>query len=415
MHASSLENMRRCIDWYLDAEAINVVDLGGMNVNGSYRDLFPAGTRRYVSLDVQAGPGVDLVLQDVHKLPFDAGSCDLVISGQMLEHCGQFWRVFQEIERILRPGGKAFIIAPSAGPVHRYPVDCYRFYPDSFQAIADWSQLRLVHSWTDERGPWCDVVGVFQKGGTLGRVVQPQPCKIAFNDQVVPHPDGASEQRKGSRPYIEVLRDLHEIVQPRLYVEIGVRKGSSLGLCRGRAVGIDPDPHPDLQLATLETQLFRCTSDDFFFFHGKDALAEPAQLAFIDGMHLAEFVLRDFMNIERCMSADGVIVIDDVLPNHPLQAQRERCSMVWTGDVWRFAERLAELRPKLRLTWLDTDPSGMLVISRLNPADRSLWSTYNKIARRLDEERDSALPAHLIDRSRTLQPTTQNIRAAAGR
>lgn len=414
MHASSLENMRRCIDWYLGAETVDVVDLGSMNVNGSYRDLFPSSAR-YIGVDLEAGLGVDLVLEDVNQLPFDEASCDLVISGQLLEHCGQFWRVFQEIERILRPGGKAFIIAPSAGPLHRYPVDCYRFYPDSFQAIAEWSKLRLVHSWSDERGPWCDMVGVFQKGGFLEHVDHPQSRKIAVNDRAAPHPDAAAERRQGSRSYLEVQRDLHELMQPRLYLEIGVRMGSSLRLCRGRAVGIDPDPHPDLQLATPETQLFRCTSDDFFFFHGKNALAEPVQLAFIDGMHLAEFVLRDFMNVERCLSADGVIVINDVLPNHPIQARRERCSRVWTGDVWRFAEQLAELRPALRLTWLDTDPSGLLVISGLNPADRTLWEDYNQIARRFEEERDSALPAHLIDRSRALQPTMQTVRAAAGR
>ena len=414
MHASSVENMRRCVDWYLATQAIDVVELGSMNVNGSYRELFPAGTR-YIGVDLEPGPGVDLVLESVYQLPFDAASCDLVIVGQMLEHCGQFWRVFLEIERILRSGGKAFVIAPSAGPMRRYPVDCYRFLPDSFHAIADWTQLSLVHAWSDERGPWCDTVGVFHKGEMLARVHHPQPCKIAFNDQVAPHPEAAAEQRQGSRPYLEVLRDLHAMIQPRLYLEIGVRRGSSLGLCQGRAVGIDPDPHPDLQLPNPESQLFRCTSDDFFFFYGKSVLAEPAQLAFIDGMHLAEFVLRDFMNVERCMSADGVIVIDDVLPNHPIQAQRERRSRVWTGDVWRFAERLAELRPSLRLTWLDTDPSGLLVISGLNPADRSLWVNYNQIAHQFDENREAALPAHLIDRSRALQPITQTIRAAAGR
>jgi hypothetical protein len=132
-------------------------------------------------------------------------------------------------------------------------------------------------------------------------------------------------------------------------------------------------------------------------------------------MHHAEFVLRDFMNVERNMSPDGIIVIDDVLPNHPVQAQRQRVSRVWTGDVWRFTEWLAELRPGLSLTWLDTDPSGLLVISGLNPTDRTLWAGYNGIARKLDEGRLLTPPAHLIERSRALQPTVQNIKAAAGR
>lgn len=73
MHASSLENMRRCIDWYLGTDTIDVIDLGAMNVNGSYRDLFPAGTR-YVGVDLEAGPGVDVVLEDAFKLPLKAAS-----------------------------------------------------------------------------------------------------------------------------------------------------------------------------------------------------------------------------------------------------------------------------------------------------------------------------------------------------
>ena len=32
--------------------------------------------------------------------------------------------------RVLVPGGLACIIAPGAQGVHRFPVDCWRFYPD---------------------------------------------------------------------------------------------------------------------------------------------------------------------------------------------------------------------------------------------------------------------------------------------
>ena len=39
--------------------------------------------------------------------------------------------------------------------------------------------------------------------------------------------------------------------------------------------------------------------------------------AFIDGMHLSEFALRDFMNIEEHMDRAGVVVLDDVLPRNP--------------------------------------------------------------------------------------------------
>lgn len=212
--------MRRCVDWYGASDG-KIVDLGAMNVNGSYGELFPGGD--YVGVDLEPGPGVDVVLSDVYHLPFEDSSVDLILSGQMLEHCGQFWRVFSEIRRVLRPEGRAYLIAPSSGPVHRYPVDCYRFYPDSYAALAEWSGLRLVHSWTDERGPWCDITGVFQKGGDLQRLTEPRPMAVPANSHQLPHQDPAVERRAGARPYLDVLRDLHDLVRPKLYLEIGVR------------------------------------------------------------------------------------------------------------------------------------------------------------------------------------------------
>lgn len=404
--------MRRCVDWYGASDG-KIVDLGAMNVNGSYRELFPGGD--YVGVDLEQGPGVDVVLSDVYHLPFEDASVDLILSGQMLEHCGQFWRVFNEIHRVLGPGGRAYLIAPSSGPVHRYPVDCYRFYPDSYAALAEWSGLRLVHSWTDERGPWRDIIGVFQKGGDLQPLTEPRPMAVAANRRHLPHEDPSVERRSGARHYLDVLRDLQDLIRPELYLEIGVRRGSSLALANGDAVAIDPDPHPDLAMSNPAARLFRCTSDDFFFFHADEAIGRPVELAFIDGMHLAEFVYRDFMNVERIMDPQGVIVIDDVLPNHPLQARRDRLSQVWTGDVWRFAELIARKRPDLRLTLLDTDPSGLLLISGLNPKNRSLWADYNPVTRQLADEAEAVVPQHLITRRDAVAPTVDELRKAARR
>ena len=54
----------------------------------------------------------------------------------MLEHCEFFWRAFEEVIRVVKDDGFVFLIAPSAGPEHRYPVDCYRFYADAYHALA---------------------------------------------------------------------------------------------------------------------------------------------------------------------------------------------------------------------------------------------------------------------------------------
>ena len=50
------------------------------------------------------------------------------------------------MSRVLKPGGLLCLVAPSSGAVHRYPVDCWRFYPDSAQAITQYAGLELIEA-----------------------------------------------------------------------------------------------------------------------------------------------------------------------------------------------------------------------------------------------------------------------------
>ena len=75
MHASSLENMQRCYDFYLaaprpaDGGRLTVVEIGAGEFNGSYREIFPGDRFSYVGCDRADGPGVDIVLDDPYRLP----------------------------------------------------------------------------------------------------------------------------------------------------------------------------------------------------------------------------------------------------------------------------------------------------------------------------------------------------------
>ncbi len=169
MHPTSLENMGRCIERYVmplreRKSTIRVLDLGAADVNGSYRELFAnvAGVS-FMGADLTAGSGVDLVLADPYRIPMPDGFVDVVVSGQMLEHCEFFWLSFAEMVRVLSDDGVLVVIAPSGGPEHRFPVDCYRFYPDAFRALAKLAGCHVLDLWRDERGPWYDLVGVFSK------------------------------------------------------------------------------------------------------------------------------------------------------------------------------------------------------------------------------------------------------------
>lgn len=384
MHASSLENMHECYQRHIvgspleTAERVVVLDVGGADVNGSYRDVFAGPRFTYIGADLTAGAGVDIVIEDPNRLPFDDASVDIVVSGQMLEHCAFFWLMFAEMIRVLRPSGYLFLIAPSAGPEHRYPIDCYRFYPDAYRALARYANCDLVEVWLDERGPWRDLVGVFRRR-QLPRKVPGPAAPPAFDPRKdVGRPE--EEATAGDTPYLEVLASLHEALQPDSYLEIGIRHGGSLSLARCPAIGVDPAPA--LAAPAAEgTRVFPMTSDAFFATAAATAVPRPPDLVFIDGMHLFEYALRDFMNVERRSSPTTLVVIDDIMPNHPAQAARDRRTRAWTGDVWKLHACLRHHRPNLVLLPIDASPTGLLLVAGLDPKDRTLWDGYNPIVR----------------------------------
>lgn len=417
MHPSSLENMRWCYRRYAagriqasDVE-LTVLDVGGANHNGSYADIFNGPKVRYLGMDLAAGPGVDVVMEDPYRFPMPDASVDFVISGQMLEHCEFFWLAFSEMVRVLKPDGFLFLIAPSAGPIHRYPVDCYRYYPDAYRALAKFANCHLVDLRHDERGPWNDLVGIFSRTPQPKALPHPATQPAAAPTQVQ---SGAPEREimRGTRPYLEVLQDLHAGLRPRAYLEIGVRNGRSLRLASCPALGIDPEPDVQVDLPST-TEVVRMASDDFFEMQGERLKALRPDFVFIDGMHLFEFALRDFMHVERSVGPETVVVIDDVFPNHPAQALRERSTRVWTGDVWRLYTTLQKARPDLVLCALDTAPTGLLVIAGLNGTQRTLWNQYNPLVREVQSSSEGPGPG-ILERHEAIAPTGDSMRGLLG-
>lgn len=178
-----------------------------------------------------------------------------------------------------------------------------------------------------------------------------------------------------------VLREIHRAYRPRSYLEIGINTGRSLALSRTRTIAVDPafkiksEIHCDLQVV-------KATSDDFFARHeGLNHFPDRrVDLAFVDGLHLFEFALRDFMNVERHAHWASVIVVDDVLPRNVAEASRDRGTMAaWAGDVFKLTEVLARYRPDLLLLPLDTHPTGLLLVLSADPKNSVLEEKYEEI------------------------------------
>jgi predicted SAM-dependent methyltransferase len=143
-----------------------VVEFGSYDVNGSMRPIFQGC--EYIGIDLTEGKGVDVVCSG-EQTPFPDASVDAVLSSSNFEHDECFWMTFLEMCRILKPGrGMLYINAPSAGPYHGYPGDCWRFYKDSWTALAKWAkrygyEVEIVETYVDMRGGWQDNVCVFMR------------------------------------------------------------------------------------------------------------------------------------------------------------------------------------------------------------------------------------------------------------
>lgn len=417
MHASSLENMNRCIATYLlpnissNISKIKVIDIGGADVDGSYADFFQSSQFEYQGVDLEPSAGVSVVLDDPYKLPFETESVDLVISGQMLEHCEFFWLTFAEMNRVLKKEGMIFLIAPSGGPINKSQIDCYRFFPDAFRALSKYAKCHTIDLWHDNRGPWNDLVGVFSKTPYPKKTLSYSDDSILarktlFSGPINPEYDIA----KGTVPYLNTLEFLHRALSPINYLEIGIRQGKSLSLAKCSSVGVDPNPGVSYQLAEY-VRVVELASDEFFETHEDPILRDEIDFAFIDGMHLFEYALRDFMNIERHAGPGTVVVIDDIFPNHIRQAQRERTTAFWTGDVWKLHEILNQYRPDLTIVPLDTHPTGLLLICGLNPKNEVLWEQYNPIITNFIDQ--TSPPDYILNRDSAICPESKSFKTIA--
>jgi predicted O-methyltransferase YrrM len=214
----------------------------------------------------------------------------------------------------------------------------------------------------------------------------------------VPHPTATLTRH-------DLLRGLHEVLLPRTYLEIGVNEGSSLTLSRAKSIAIDPEfavrtaLHCDLDLVKAKSDQYFSRPDAMAHFDGM-----PVDLAFIDGMHLSEYALRDFINVERHLSPTGVAVFDDVLPRNPLESARVRRTGSWAGDIYKAVEVIARRRPDLVVLLVNTWPTGTAVVVGADADSEVLTSVYPSEVPYLEAEDPQSPPEAYMSRAVAVDP-----------
>jgi SAM-dependent methyltransferase len=294
--------------------ATRVLDVGSLNVNGSYRPLFSDPAWSYVGLDVVPGCGVDTVVRDPYRwAELASEDFDVVVSGQALEHIAYPWRTTQEIARVLRPGGLVFVIAPGAGPEHRHPIDCWRFLPDGLRALAAWAGLAVLEvrahteptGYADGSDQWCDTVMVAAKGaGRFGEEFERR--RATWSDVVdhLPRLYSEASRARGSR-----------------VIELGVRTGNSTAafLAAAEAVGghvWSVDRHwPSVPEWWSRSTRWTCVVGDDL--EVADRLPSDVDVIFLDTSHEYDVTRRELSAYLPKVRPGGVMLCHDTDVEQP--------------------------------------------------------------------------------------------------
>lgn len=175
--------------------------------------------------------------------------------------------------------------------------------------------------------------------------------------------------------YYQVIAHIHEWLRPRLYIEIGIATGGSLALAAPPTISLGIDPTPRVKSAfQTDTRIFPTTSDAFFATQDLRALTgfSTFDLAFLDGMHSFDQTLRDLINLEKRAHRGSVVLVHDCLPFSAETSTRRQQTAFWSGDTWKLVPLLKQYRPDLTIRTIAAPPTGLAVITGLDPTSTVL-------------------------------------------
>jgi SAM-dependent methyltransferase len=114
-----------------------VYEFGSYQVEGQehiadLRSLFV--DRPYVGCDMRQGPGVDR-LEDVSRLTLSDETVGTALCIETFEHVFEVRRAFDEVFRVLKPGGLFLLTSPLNFRIHGYPDDYWRMTPSCLRRM----------------------------------------------------------------------------------------------------------------------------------------------------------------------------------------------------------------------------------------------------------------------------------------
>jgi SAM-dependent methyltransferase len=138
MHNAAMEFIFTSFhNWKGDRTDLNVLEIGSLDINGSVRPMFKPFQGNYVGIDMQEGPGVDIVADAAKFINFEA--YDVIVCAEVFEHTPYWPQIIQNTYNNLVSGG--LFIATMAGE-GRYPHSAMDENP-----IREWEHYSNIGWW----------------------------------------------------------------------------------------------------------------------------------------------------------------------------------------------------------------------------------------------------------------------------
>tara|TARA_B100000902_G_scaffold397081_1_gene459801 strand:+ start:1199 stop:1834 length:636 start_codon:yes stop_codon:yes gene_type:complete len=121
------------------------------------------------------------------------------------------------------------------------------------------------------------------------------------------------------------------------YLEIGIFDGFTF---KQVSCDLKHGVEPGAEGVSISEVTHKMTSDDFF-----DICDESYDVILIDGLHVADQVVKDFNNSLKHISEGGYILFHDCNPADKISQEVPRNSVSWNGDVWKAFLLVKEANP----------------------------------------------------------------------
>jgi len=164
MHASAYKLMFEFVSKYLSVQGdLCVLDVGARIVSAERKQhlrcnriLFDKQNWVYKGADIVAGKNVDIVLKAPYCWELQQ-QYDVIVSASVLEHVEDMFSWVKEIKKALKPNGLCCIATVNTWREHKYPVDCWRIFPDGMNYLLhNVAKLQVLECYKSGR----DTVGI---------------------------------------------------------------------------------------------------------------------------------------------------------------------------------------------------------------------------------------------------------------